>query len=637
MVTRPSWEQGKPVCAGAGPSSCLPAELQTERRAHGQTWPRLGDGDAPFPAALGPAALFQGGICLGPRSPCAPRAPSCPAISARGGTVATGPPGGLMQGAGPGRTRGLPENVEPAAIQAVLQPVFLPQGTFGLRSARAMRVEKAKATVMEFVEKINHGAIPRHPGRDGVWRVLCKESAWDTRVLRQMRRWLLYDFSPPREAAVARVSGDRSTPPALETQARGEPAVRQADLAPGAAKVARTSGHRDRNGTRGSRWTQKGKKRDCGGRPSTAGKRESEDSSEESLGLVIQEMDREGLSGDEGHSMLQAAEEEEGSTDRPYWRHVVGDTSDEETTDKDASQSESQENGDQENPEFVAIVAYTDPSAQDEVLKIASVMESWAEGQGRQETLLQVLSVMAEDTSNHVKVQEAGRQVATEVLRKANDSTCWNECVSTKTEPQTPPPKGKKAPRGPLGSWGDEEEDGGGLLELAALPETDVAEVMRGKKEKVWEGGRLIFSKGHLGEALALQAARGNRSEEADTGSEEALEGAESEESESEDPAARKPLAKRARTACRALGRAAASAPAPSGTRKAREEGSGGRGWRGGPETKTQEEAAGSKSRKERAGAGTQAEAARAQPPAGSKSARGKKTGWGRRLHPMCS
>lgn len=75
--------------------------------------------------------------------------------------MATGPPGGLVQGAGPGRARGLPENVEPAAIQAVLQPVFLPQGTFGLRSARAMRVEKAKATLMKFVENINHGAIPR--------------------------------------------------------------------------------------------------------------------------------------------------------------------------------------------------------------------------------------------------------------------------------------------------------------------------------------------------------------------------------------------------------------------------------------------------------------------------------------------
>ena len=52
-----------------------------------------------------------------------------------------------------------------------------------------------------------------------------------------------------------------------------------------------------------------------------------------------------------------------------------------------------------------------------------------------------------------MKVQEAGRQVATEVLRKANNSTCWNECVSTETETHAPS-KGKKAPRGPLGSWG---------------------------------------------------------------------------------------------------------------------------------------------------------------------------------------
>lgn len=59
----------------------------------------------------------------------------------------------------------------------------------------------------------------------------------------------------------------------------------------------------------------------------------------------------------------------------------MGDASGEETVDSDASQSESQENGDQEkervnNPEFVAPVAHTDPSAQDEVLKMAYVMES---------------------------------------------------------------------------------------------------------------------------------------------------------------------------------------------------------------------------------------------------------------------
>ena len=52
---------------------------------------------------------------------------------------------------------------------------------------------------------------------------------------------------------------------------------------------------------------------------------------------------------------------------------------------------------------------------------------------------------------------------------------------------------------------------GRGLLELAALRGTyDVAEVMEEEKEKAWEGGRLKLSKGHLGEVLALQAARGN-------------------------------------------------------------------------------------------------------------------------------
>ena len=45
-------------------------------------------------------------------------------------------------------------------------------------------------------------------------------------------------------------------------------------------------------------------------------------------------------------------------------------------------------------------------------------------------------------------------------------------CLPTKTEPQTPF-KGKKAPRGALRRWGDEEEEGGGaLLELVALRAT---------------------------------------------------------------------------------------------------------------------------------------------------------------------
>lgn len=52
-----------------------------------------------------------------------------------------------------------------------------------------------------------------------------------------------------------------------------------------------------------------GQKRDCAGRPSTSGSGIRK-TSEESLGLAIQEMDREDLSGDEGHSRLQASAEE---------------------------------------------------------------------------------------------------------------------------------------------------------------------------------------------------------------------------------------------------------------------------------------------------------------------------------------
>ena len=79
---------------------------------------------------------------------------------------------------------GIPEDLGQAAIEAVLQPAFLPQGTFRLRNTRDVREEKAKAAFVEFVADINHGAVPREiPGKDGVWRVLCK----DMRVLRQMK------------------------------------------------------------------------------------------------------------------------------------------------------------------------------------------------------------------------------------------------------------------------------------------------------------------------------------------------------------------------------------------------------------------------------------------------------------------
>ncbi|KAM9047298.1 LOW QUALITY PROTEIN: paraneoplastic antigen-like protein 8B [Megaptera novaeangliae] len=589
---------------------------------------------------------------------------------------------------------GVPEDLEQTAIEAVLKPALLPLGKFRLRNTRAMRDEKAKAALMEFVKGINHGAVPKEtPGKDGVWRVLCKDSAEGTRVLRQMKR-LLLDKRPP-QAAVARAPGDTPTPPASETPALGGPGVREAAPPLGAAKDARGGRRGRRNRTRGSRLTRRAR-RGRGGRPSTW-ERESQDSSD-SLGIVIEEVDKEDLRGDGEQSALyttlQAAAKElvrkwalqrEGDgngpgeflalttvTDKAKKREMekdppgaesislnikedrskipdlvallaVRDASDEETMGSDASQSESQENGDQERegvdiPEFVAIVACTDPAdhyTRDEMLKIASVIEllGWSD---KEAALPEVLSVMAKDTSGtRVKVEEAGRQVDAVVLRKAKDGGHLLRCTSTVAEPQTPS-KGKKAPGGPLAGWGEDEEDEGGLLDLVALLAVqDVAEVTEEEKEKAWQSGRFRCAKGNLGEVLALLAALRNRE------SEETSEDVESEESEPEDRASRKPRAKRARTAFRAVGWAGwAAAPAPSGTRGTRKTRGGG-GGPGGlgipPETEAQDEAAGSKSRKGRAGAGAaKGGQPRARPPAGSKSTRGKKAGRGKRLPPKC-
>ena len=80
-------------------------------------------------------------------------------------------------------------------------------------------------------------------------------------------------------------------------------------------------------------------------------------------------------------------------------------------------------------------------------------------------------------------------------------------------------------------------------------------------------------------------------------------------ESESEDRASRKPLDQAGPHGLQGPGSSRRRQLQPRlGTRKTREEGSGGRGWRGAlPRPKTQEETAGSKSRKGRAAVGTQA------------------------------
>lgn len=54
MVTRPSWEPGR-ACVRTRRAEQPPPRrtAETERRAHGQTWPRSREEDVPLPAALG--------------------------------------------------------------------------------------------------------------------------------------------------------------------------------------------------------------------------------------------------------------------------------------------------------------------------------------------------------------------------------------------------------------------------------------------------------------------------------------------------------------------------------------------------------------------------------------------------------
>ncbi|KAM6224747.1 paraneoplastic antigen-like protein 8B [Rhynchocyon petersi] len=594
---------------------------------------------------------------------------------------------------------GIPEGLEQGAVEEALQPAFQGLGAFKLRSTRTLRKDKAKAALVEFLGDVEHAAVPREiPGRDGVWRVLCKDRVEDSRVLNQMKR-LLLDERPPRDP------GDTPTPLDRESQ---EP--------PGSGQGGRQTvsplgiGRKARRGRRGrgsrarsNRLAKKGKKRGRGGRPSTLVRSESEDSSDESLGIVIEELEEDEDEDQRAlYTTLQAAARElikkwasqnvavEGDGPREFLALVtvkdktkqeeaeseppssaepndpdgkeeksvvpdlvallaVRETQDEETMDSDASESEDQDSDGVTNPEFVAIVAYTDPSdpsAREEMLKIASVIESlgWSEKKTRQEALPEVLAVMTKDTSGpRVKVQEAGREVDAMVLRKAKDDGKLLECISTLADPESPS-KGKR--RNFLSGWGDDGQEEGGLLELVALlAAQDMAQVMKEEKENAWEGGKFKYAKGNLGEVLALLAAReilesgetssSESSSESASSDEESEESddSESEESGPEDRASRKPRAKRARTAARGLGQGSLSeSAAPAGTRRAR---AGGRGRASTPEKKAQDDGARSKKKKANPGAGSHGEA-KAQPPAGSRSARGKKARRGRRLPPKC-
>lgn len=458
---------------------------------------------------------------------------------------------------------GIPEGLERAAIEAVLQPAFQPLGTFKLCNTGASRDHKAKAALVEFVEDINHAAVPREiPGKDGVWRIVCQDPAEDPGVLRQMRRLVLGER--PSQAAGPWVPGDRLPSPASETRASGsEPAARRAGPPPRRGRRAR------RHRARGTRWAPRGQKPERGGWPPTWARRESDTSSEGSLGIVLEELDQDDLSADEAPSALsatlhQAAKElgkkewarqsgaATGEEPREFLALVtltdkgkreptekeppgpsalsldgggggkagsgvpdlvallaVRDVGDEEPADGDVPASESQPNGEPgdeglDNPEFVAIVAYTDPSdpsGRQELLKIASVVESlgWSATRDPTDALSEVLSVLAQDTGGaRVKVEEAGRRVDALVLRTATDGGGVRECICALAAPG-PRAAGKRARRGLLAGWGDGE---GGLLELVALL---AARDTAGASARA--GGRGGRAGGRLGEVLALLAA----------------------------------------------------------------------------------------------------------------------------------
>ncbi|XP_021544061.2 paraneoplastic antigen-like protein 8B [Neomonachus schauinslandi] len=592
---------------------------------------------------------------------------------------------------------GIPEGLERAAIEAVLQPAFLPLGTFRLWNARAARDHKAKAALVEFVQDINHASVPREiPGKDGVWRVVCQDPAEDPGVLRQMRRLVLDER--PSQAAGPGAARDTLLSRAWEPRAQGsEPAARRAGPPPRRGRRAR------RNRARGNRWAPKGQKSERGGRRPTWARRESGASSEGSLGIVLEELDPDDLSADEAQSALsatlhQAAQElskkewalrsgaDAGQGPREFLALVtvtdrakreptekgapgpeavsldgggegrsrrvpdlvallaVRDAGDEEPAHGDAPESESQPNGEPgdealDNPEFVAIVAYTDPSdawARDELLKIASVIESlgWSARRDATDALREVLGVLSQDTGGaRVKVEEAGRQLDALVLRQAADGGSLRECICALAAPDPPAP-GKRARRGPLAGWGDGE---GGLLELVALlAARDSAGLMPEAGERAREGGRRGRAGGQLGEVLALLAAREGAA--AAGGPEAAAEAAESEQSQPEPRASGKARAKRARTASGALGDVgeAGAAPAPSGSRRRRGGGGGGGGRAVSLEPPAEDRAAAHGKKKGRAGAGAhvQADEARAPPPPGSESAGGRKARRGGRQPP---
>ncbi|XP_038445545.1 paraneoplastic antigen-like protein 8B [Canis lupus familiaris] len=325
--------------------------------------------------------------------------------------------------------------------RSLLQPAFPAPGTFRLWNTRR-RQTKGQGCPGGVCGGHQPARVPREiPGTDGVRRVVCQDPAEDTGVLRQMRR-LLLDEEPGRPQGPGD-PGD-SVPSAAsassETRAQGaEPAARKAGpLRGGAAGGAETEA--EAAGSQGGRQAERG------GRPTDA-RRESDASdasAQGSLGVVLR-----------GRSRATREPADGDAADGPPRPH--GEPGDEGL----------------EHPEFVAIVASTDPSdpsAREELQKIAAVME----------------------------VEDAGRVDAV-ALREATRDGSLRESSAPWPRPAALRSRGERAPRG--------------------LPRA--GRTARGTSWSSWPAGRAGGpgrrpprregggARGGLGEVLALLAAGG--------------------------------------------------------------------------------------------------------------------------------
>ncbi|KAH0504065.1 PNMA-like protein 2 [Microtus ochrogaster] len=424
-------------------------------------------------------------------------------------------------------------------------------------------------------------------------------------------------------------------PLVLEAQAQAKGLGKEAKKAASSEGAARNGRRGRRGGKRRSRThtftAQKGKKRGRGGRRARS---ESEDSSDDSLGIVIEEIYAEDLSVDEDQRALYATLQAAAKELTKKWA-FRGD----------------QDEGDGPR-EFLALVTVTDKAKKEAIEKDLPGTESICLNIKDEKSGVPDLVALLADTSGpRVKVEEAGRQVDAMVLRKAEEDGNLLECISTLAEAENCP-KGKKSGLGLLRGWTAEGHQGG-LLELVALlAAQDMVEAVKEEEASRWGGGgrKCDHSQSGLSDVLAFMASQENleSNEESDENSDTESEGDSdetdsSEESEPGDSVSKKPRAKRARTGSKSL--APAGATAVSTASRARKTRRGGRGRGRGvtPEKKAgsgaaPEDHAGNKKKKGSAGAGARAKAgeAKGQPAAVPKSTRGKKARRGPRRAPKC-